>query len=663
MIVHPGDQLSWNDSTYQVCEVNEGYVVLRDTVTDVEREVASSVLEKTAVVPEIRRLSSLSDLRILKTLGKADRREVDVWLEELRAMDVRCEGGQSKERAYEQTASQVAGRLGAEVSTKKVYRRKRDLETYGVVGLLDRRRFGLTNRKGAASDPRLLQAIMDVFDGETNDTTGTKGRAHWRVARRLDELYGPGVVAVPSTATLYRLLEKLERGRHTFGDANTRRGLANQPDRVFFARPGVRPGEQVLIDTSPMEIEVDCGGELPLRPDITVMLDACSRSIVAAVVTVATRSIDLIVVLARAMVPYAHRPEGIHLNRVAVAKAWTDGDPELERQFEELRNRQPYIFPESITTDHGKAYVSQHFSDACRSLGISLTLAAVYTPTDKAKIERNFKSIRTMFTQYALGYVGEKASVRGKKRYSSDQLLTLEQLQEILEDWIAATWQNRPHKGLRDPRHPSIKLTPNQMVQAYREVAPELHIPFTAETYISLLPTEWRRINSDGVSIRHRQYNSERLRLLRRTQSPHTKEDGKWPIRVDPYNPMIVWLEVQGEFSPLTWTSAHSGMPMHDEVWRIARAQAAARGQDEASHADLAEVMRRFMSDGNAPLTERQRKRVKATHQDPMGVTRQLESKAAAAPRADDDPPPRQPKEWPDAGTLGFTRHPGREDS
>ncbi|WP_298945022.1 hypothetical protein [uncultured Microbacterium sp.] len=85
MIVHPGDQLSWNDSTYQVCEVNEGYVVLRDTVTDVEREVASSVLEKTAVVPEIRRLSSLSDLRILKTLGKADRREVDVWLEELRA--------------------------------------------------------------------------------------------------------------------------------------------------------------------------------------------------------------------------------------------------------------------------------------------------------------------------------------------------------------------------------------------------------------------------------------------------------------------------------------------------------------------------------------------------------------------------------------------------
>ncbi len=73
MIVHPGDQLSWNDSTYQVCEVNEGYVVLRDTVTDVEREVASSVLEKTAIVPEIRRLTSLSDLRILKSLGKADR--------------------------------------------------------------------------------------------------------------------------------------------------------------------------------------------------------------------------------------------------------------------------------------------------------------------------------------------------------------------------------------------------------------------------------------------------------------------------------------------------------------------------------------------------------------------------------------------------------------
>jgi len=46
-----------------------------------------------------------------------------------------------------------------------------------------------------------------------------------------------------------------------------------------------------------------------------------------------------------------------------------------------------------------------------------------------------------------------------------------------------------------------------------------------------------------------------------------------------------------------------------------------------------------------------------------MGVTRQLESKEAVAPRADDGPTTRQAKEWPDAGTLGFTRHPGREES
>jgi hypothetical protein len=31
-------------------------------------------------------------------------------------------------------------------------------------------------------------------------------------------------------------------------------------------------------------------------------------------------------------------------------------------------------------------------------------------------------------------------------------------------------------------------LTPNQMVAAYREIAPELQVPLTAEKYIALLP-------------------------------------------------------------------------------------------------------------------------------------------------------------------------------
>ena len=45
------------------------------------------------------------------------------------------------------------------------------------------------------------------------------------------------------------------------------------------------------------------------------------------------------------------------------------------------------------------------------------------------------------------------------------------ELQALLDEWIVAVWQNRPHEGLRDPLTPDKALTPNEKYAALVAVA------------------------------------------------------------------------------------------------------------------------------------------------------------------------------------------------
>ena len=670
MKVHPGDVIRWRGENHRVVVVRPTYLTLRAPDGDEDVEVLAADLQFQAEPATPLPTRQLLELRHAEDLDAPERKTVDVWLEELARVDELVGQGMKRMQAYEHVAENVNRRLGTDYGTSKVIRQRRALEQLGVSGLLDRRRFGLADMPGRAYDERLVDAVLTVQAGQTRKSTGTKTRVIWLVRRELDERHGEGVVPMPSRATMYRLLDELEAGKHTFGSARTRRTTANQPDHMHGTRSGVRPGEQVLIDTTPMEILVDFEGE-PIRPDLTLLLCEASRSVLAGIVSVSTKSIDLVVVLARALVPYSKRPDGVRANRRLVSEVWIGDDELMAERFEAMRDAQPYIFPESITTDRGASYVSRHFSDACATLGISLTVNAEYTPTQKAKIERMFRTVKDQFTQYAIGFLGQSPDMRGDEVIPTDRLLTLEQMQELFEDWVAVTWQNRPHKALRDPRNPRFKLSPNQMVTAYREIAPELDVPLTADKYIALLPTEWRGIHHYGVDIDLRIYDSTQLTGLRRKKSPHKSHEGKWPFHVDPYNPMTVWLELGDEFVPLSWRSPYNGAPMADEIWRIARAQAAARGKNEPSTDDLNEVMRRFMNTGNKPLTRREKKRAIANRADPLAITNRIaadradgerpttapEDDAAAVTVVEDAPATSQPT-WPVAAPFGLTRSP-----
>src|SRR4051812_46205660 len=130
----------------------------------------------------------------------------------------------------------------------------------------------------------------------------------------------------------------------------------------------------------------------------------------------------------------------------------------------------PVIIPETIVCDHGMVYVSQTFRAACRAMGINFQPTHKGSPWEKGAVERSFDSVGTLFAQYVAGYVGSSVEHRGEhaEQHAAWSML---QLQDLLDEWIVATWQNRPHDGLRHPVTPGVALTPNEQYAALVETA------------------------------------------------------------------------------------------------------------------------------------------------------------------------------------------------
>ncbi|MFX9127610.1 hypothetical protein ABTN71_19615, partial [Acinetobacter baumannii] len=76
---------------------------------------------------------------------------------------------------------------------------------------------------------------------------------------------------------------------------------------------------------------------------------------------------------------------------------------------------------------------------------------------------------------------------------------TLTELQDLLDEWLLAGWQTRPHDALRDPLAPRRVLSPNEKYAALVAAAGYLPLTLTGEDYLELLPVTSRQINAYGI--------------------------------------------------------------------------------------------------------------------------------------------------------------------
>ncbi|MEU0195852.1 integrase [Streptomyces afghaniensis] len=535
---------------------------------------------------------------------------------------------------YQAKAAELHAVLGWSVAWQTVqakrlaYRKKRV-----VTALVDgrstkkRRLYGLT-------DARVVDQLLMLVDRQRRrlDAPSDARKLFKQLRRAVRAAHGESV-KVPAEPTLYKLLDRLGIDARDLGGSRGGWRLSG-PGRVppFSVTSATMPGEMVQIDSTDLDIWVLGDDGQPARVELTCAVCVATRSIIAAVVRPkqpgrrgkrrkggqgglvgaprrkgrATKAVDACELLAQALVPAPMRPgfdAAVHASASALPYEELAA---LDARFAQAAAR-PVIIPDLIVIDHGTVFAGRTFFDACEYLGISVRPARKRTGPDKGIVERTFGSVKSMFSQHVNTYTGSDP-VRVRRTVDGDRLWTLAEIDDMLQQWIALEWQNKPHPELADPYDAYLpELTPNEMYAACVAVDGYLPIPLTEDDYLRLLPTAWVGVGPQGIRFRNRTYdNPERdpkkgLNPCRNTRSGlQGKRKGQWELRYTPNDPSRVWLRNHhsNEWVEATWVHQHVvGRPFTQFLWDIAASQHLERGgrlaDEEAIAHALAELLER----------------------------------------------------------------------
>jgi transposase InsO family protein len=462
------------------------------------------------------------------------------------------------------------------ISVRQVRRLARDYQRHGEAGLTSARWQGL-----GRTDPRWLQAALQIMVEHTNESKPSRKAVILQTEKRLELWFGPGAIEIPSRATAYRNLEWLEKQHRTFGGTTKRnRDIAARPKRAYGKLRPTRPGEFLLLDTTALDVfALDPKTFEWVRVELTVAMDWYTRCVVAARMTpISTKSVDGAAVVFRTLRP---KPAGERWPSYAV---WPEHglpreiliDPDQWDRTGKAASG-PALNPETIITDHGKIYVSEHLTSVCQRLGISIQPARVRVGRDKGPLERFFGTVREGLLQYLPGYKGPDVNSRGLD-VESHACLYIDQLEAILHEWVATVYHHRTHDGLIDPGLPLARLTPAQMFSQGVARAGYIEAPRDPQLAYEFLKVEGHVIQHSGIKRGTLMYGDAGDGILTRLAgmpSPYRgKLAGRWPIHVDPDDVSRVYVKDPDtrRWHTLFWEH-HSQFPMpfSDEALRFTR--------------------------------------------------------------------------------------------
>ncbi|MEU2770989.1 TniB family NTP-binding protein [Streptomyces diastaticus] len=473
----------------------------------------------------------------------------------------------------------------------------------GLWALVDRRKHKVSNPL-AGVDAKIIEAILDQHAAEIEDSTGTLDRFHRRVQNRLDAKHGAGAVRLPSRATFHRYTQLLLKGRHTFGASTTRRTTAQQPDRIFGHLIAHRPGEVVLMDSTPLDIRAwDPATDTTHGVELTVALDLATRSLLSWRITPeATKAVDVGLLLIDAMTPEPMRPGWADRLRYQMARIPLPRKLDYHQRLADGAAR-PVVFPETLIIDHGKQFDSDVVHRACTRLGINLQLGRKGKPTDKPQVEAVFATINNQFSKHVAGYKGNDVVHRGKNVEQAARW-SIPDLEDLFAEYVVSVYQRRRHDGLIMPGFPDLRLSPNEAYSLAVARSGYVACPTDPELYYELLPIQWRTIQPYGVEYQYLTYDADILYRYRKSTSPYP--GGKWPIRIDPRNVLHAYFQdpADGAWHVLRWTHAGSDhVPFTDVTLREAIRLVTARRGNPDNQDEVADALRELQNRTDAPET------------------------------------------------------------
>ncbi|MFD9725541.1 Mu transposase C-terminal domain-containing protein [Streptomyces sp. NPDC059072] len=604
-VLRPGDWVTYDDSDHQVVALSGTSVRLRtqdgsESVILASYLMASPGFSVTGAEP----LPALEPFGLLQTLPEPALAAAREWerhvVEVETGLPPGAEPGTTPRPEYDPVARSVVDRATTKatelgVSLRTVQGKRSRYSQQGVWGLVDQRTVRMSEATGRA-DARLVAAVREAIDAETRTSTGTRSRLIRRVIKMVEATHGVGVVPLPSKNTFYRLVDSLSNGRHTFGSAVTRRQTANRPQGPFTPTFAARPGEQVQIDSTPLDVMVVLDSGLTARADLTIAVDVATRTICAAVLRpMGTKAVDASLLLARMLVPEPMRPGWSKSLRMAASRMPHRRLLDVDTRMDQAAAK-PVIVPDTVVIDGGKVFISETFIRACNRLGVSVQRARPRTPTDKAIVEATFSAINTLFCQHVAAYTGPNVSRRGE-RVEAHAAWTIPELQDLLDEWLLVGWQMRPHDSLRDPYRSQKPVSPNDKYTSLVAASGYLPLVLRGEDYLELLPVAWRVVNDYGIRIDHRTYDCADLGPWRRQHSGIAAKRGLWEVHYDPYDLSQVFVRTQHGWITVPWIQLPLiNAPFADFTWQHARCLAAEAGLDDTNEEAVARLLDKLLS-------------------------------------------------------------------
>lgn len=463
------------------------------------------------------------------------------------------------------------------ITERTLQRRLKAFEQEGAAGLRDRRH----TRKEEAVFSRvhpdvilLLAKIVRSYRGRSS-TSYSAIRAELELAL-MEEFPDAGSrPGLPSLKSIERYVKKLAGDQDPTTPAAQRKTADLSPKRTFRPRPPAAPGDECQMDTTVFDAFVRMPDGRVARPHLTILVDVRTRSIIGFNFTDGAPSgEDHACLLARVLVPHPLRPWSARYKELDLPEMpWA---PYVDDEPNRYDTHRPYIVPRRIVVDNGRDYIGDAFGAACDRYGISRTEAPPKSPTTKSHVERTFRSITTMFARHLPGYAGSNTQERGVEPEEED-VLELRVVAQLFDEWIAVIWQNREHDGLVDPLEPSLSHTPNSMYAASIELTGHFVVPLGEEDYIALMPRTKRTVQSDGIELNGRRYDSPYLAPMR-LKKDENGDGHQVFVHFDRGDPSQVWVwsSEDGNWITCEWT-ADMGLSRPNERKLLAKAAALAK--------------------------------------------------------------------------------------
>ncbi len=259
--------------------------------------------------------------------------------------------------------------------------------------------------------------------------------------------------------------------------------------------------ERVQIDHTLVDLYVDFGEKILVRPWLTLVMDSFSKAILGYWLTPSPASSESVMQALRMAV----MPKNLHE---------LGGDP--KNWYWPMHG-----LPSELTLDNGKEFHGKDLEMAAAELGITLNFTPPRQPWFKSQVERMFGQInRSLLTQLP----GQVFKYEPENHGMDYPHLTLEEFKRIFLQWITTVLHRHPNKD---------GYTPEEL---WTESVQKHGIPGSGLSYeyidMCLSKAGGKKIvHSNGIHLHNLTFNNEWLSRLRNELAPKVG-DGKPKVTV-----------------------------------------------------------------------------------------------------------------------------------